>query len=181
MIVLLFLFAEISMICAASYMDVVYRRYPNRLFLAMSVCGLVYAILSNHWIPSFYFYVLVNLFGIFFLRPKFHIRAGDLKFFSTTFFLVNTNNGSEMRLYLYTLIGGMIVCGIFALFEHYKSFKEVAKHVKRELESISWLFLGYKEQAEISSGGIVNDATIPFVAELGLITIFFIFLRVVTI
>ena len=180
-ICLLFLFAEILMICTASYMDVVYRRYPNRLFLMMSICGLVYSILLGHWISSFYFYALINFFGIFFLRPKLHIRAGDLKFFSTMFFLIDTGKSVEMKLYLSTLIIGMLVCGIFVLFRHYKKPKQVFMHIQRELESISWLFLGYKERAEIASGAIENNETIPFVAELGLITTIFIILKVVTI
>lgn len=174
---LLFLFAEILMIGFASYMDVKYRRYPNRLFLMMSMCGLVYAFLSGHGISSFYFYVLVNLFGIFFLRPKLHIRAGDLKFFSTTFFLMDASNNEEMKLYILTLVVGMIVCAIFILIFHYKNLKQVLTHIHRELESISWLFLGYKDQAKIASESLVSDATVPFVAELGLITIVFIFLR----
>lgn len=173
----LFLFAELLMIIKASYMDVICRRYPNTLFLTMTGIGVVYAILCGHWVPSLFFFIIINLCGIFFLHSKLHIRAGDLKFFSTLFFILDPSDVHDFTLFIICLLAGMIVIGLGVLWNHYRNISATIDHIKRELESIGLLFLGYRDLAKLSTCGLESNKTVPFVAELGVISIIYIFIK----
>ena len=162
-----------GLVATAAWMDIRCRKFPNVLFLALLTAGAFLAFRQGHLWSSGIFFAAVSLFAVFVLCPHYHIRAGDMKFFSLLFFFFDPARPDSFLRFAGVFLAGMLVFAAVHLVLYYgKDTGKLRDHVRRETGTIQALLLGQRQAAR-QMASVSSGTTIPLVAELGVLLLLF--------